>query len=187
MSWNNKEEIRSKYFPKTFSVSNIRYWTLTFLPRSKKSPPSSAEVQDEWSYTSTPLICLHGSVKDLFSFRVKHGAVSGKFSGIASLAPLHHCNVGGELLPLFKKINQPDATVSQVYYLTFMYSSTCFGRLHAHLQELNNCSSSLWFLPLERGGSSAVGRGRTGRPNHDQQHCYHHAPTVKTRGCYCSC
>ena len=33
----------------------------------------------------------------------------------------------------------------QVYYLTFMYSSTCFGRPHAHHQELNNCSSNLWF------------------------------------------
>ena len=60
-----------------------------------------------------------------------------------------------------------------------MYSSTCFGRPHAHHQELNNCSSSLWFLPLERGGSSAVGRGRAGRRDHDQQHCCHHAPTVK--------
>jgi len=29
---------------------------------------------------------------------------------------------------------------------------------------------------LERGGSSAVGRGRA---DQDQQHCYHHAPTVK--------
>jgi len=27
-----------------------------------------------------------------------------------------------------------------------------------------------------RGGSSAVGRGRT---DHDQQYCYHYAPTVK--------
>jgi hypothetical protein len=27
----------------------------------------------------------------------------------------------------------------------FMYSSTGFGRSHAHYQELNNCSSSLWF------------------------------------------
>jgi hypothetical protein len=45
----------------------------------------------------------------------------------------------------FKYINQPDATISQVYYLTFMYSSTCFGRLHAHHQELNNCGRSLWF------------------------------------------
>jgi hypothetical protein len=34
-------------------------------------------------------------------------------------------------------------------------------------------------LPLERGGSSAVGRGRAGRPDHDSQHCYHHAPKVK--------
>jgi len=32
---------------------------------------------------------------------------------------------------------------------------------------------------LERGGSSAVGRGRASRPDHDQQHCYHRAPTVK--------
>jgi len=31
-------------------------------------------------------------------------------------------------------------------------------------------------LPWECDGSSAVGRGRT---DHDQQHCYHHVPTVK--------
>jgi hypothetical protein len=31
-------------------------------------------------------------------------------------------------------------------------------------------------LPLERGGSSAVGR-----TDHDQQHCYHHVPTVSQR------
>jgi len=34
-------------------------------------------------------------------------------------------------------------------------------------------------LPFERGGNRAVGRGRTCRPDHDQQHCYHHSPTVK--------
>jgi hypothetical protein len=59
---------------------------------------------------------------------------------------------------------------------TFIYSSTCFGRPHAHHQKLNNCSNSLWFhlwsvviavlLPVNR-------------PEHDQQHCYHHAPKVK--------
>jgi len=32
---------------------------------------------------------------------------------------------------------------------------------------------------LECGGSSAVGRGQAGRLDHDQQHCYHHTPTVK--------
>jgi hypothetical protein len=26
-----------------------------------------------------------------------------------------------------------------------MYGSTCFGRPHAHHQQLNNCSNSLWF------------------------------------------
>ena len=31
------------------------------------------------------------------------------------------------------------------YYMTFMYSSGCFGYPHAHHQELNTCSSSLWF------------------------------------------
>ena len=31
-------------------------------------------------------------------------------------------------------------------------------------------------LPLELGDSSAVGRGRAGPPDHDQQHCYHQAP-----------
>jgi len=36
-------------------------------------------------------------------------------------------------------------------------------------------------FPLERGGSSAVGRGRSGRTDHDQQHCYHHVPTINQR------
>ena len=34
-------------------------------------------------------------------------------------------------------------------------------------------------LPSELGGSSAVGRDRAGRPDHDQQHCYHQASKVK--------
>jgi hypothetical protein len=34
-------------------------------------------------------------------------------------------------------------------------------------------------LPSECGDSSAVGRGWAGRPDQDQQHCYHHVPTVK--------
>jgi hypothetical protein len=33
----------------------------------------------------------------------------------------------------------------QFIILTFIYSSTCFGRHHAHHQELDNCNSSLWF------------------------------------------
>jgi hypothetical protein len=40
--------------------------------------------------------------------------------------------------------HQPDATVFQFIFLTFIYSSTCFGRFPAHHQELNDCSGSLW-------------------------------------------
>jgi len=41
--------------------------------------------------------------------------------------------------------HQPDATIFQFIILTFIYSSTCFGHSPAHHQELNDCSSSLWF------------------------------------------
>jgi hypothetical protein len=41
--------------------------------------------------------------------------------------------------------HQPDATIFQFIILSFAYSSTCFGRFPAHHQELNDCSSSLWF------------------------------------------
>ena len=41
--------------------------------------------------------------------------------------------------------HQLDTTISPVLYLTFIYSSTCFGRPHAHHQELNNCISCLWY------------------------------------------
>jgi hypothetical protein len=37
---------------------------------------------------------------------------------------------------IFNSINQQDAATSQVYYLPFRYSSTCFGHPYAHHQEL---------------------------------------------------
>jgi len=41
--------------------------------------------------------------------------------------------------------HQPDATIFQFIILTFIYSSTCFGRFPAHHQELNDYRGSLWF------------------------------------------
>jgi len=54
----------------------------------------------------------------------------------------------------------------QVYYLTFMCRSTCFGHLHAHHQELTTALTASGFT-LERGGSSVVSRGLAGRIDHD--------------------
>ena len=72
------------------------------------------------------------------------------------------------------------------YYLTFMYSSTCFDRPHAHHQELNNCSSSLWFyrwsvvvavLLVVVGPTGPTTINSTAITKLLEQ----------TRGCYCSC
>jgi hypothetical protein len=71
--------------------------------------------------------------------------------------------------------HQLDSTIFPVFYLKFIYSSTCFGRPHAHHQELNNCSSSLWFYL--RSVVKAVLLFVVG-PDY-QKHCYHHAPNVK--------
>ena len=57
-----------------------------------------------------------------------------------------------------------------------MYRSTCFGLPHAYHQELNNCSTSLWFYRWSV--VVAVLLVVVGS-DHDQQQCYHHAPTVK--------
>jgi hypothetical protein len=71
------------------------------------------------------------------------------------------------------------ATVSPAFYLTFMYSSTCFGRPHVHHQELNNCSSSLWFCRWSKVVAVLlVVVGPALLPPRSNG---------KTRGCYCSC
>ena len=45
----------------------------------------------------------------------------------------------------FQINHQPHAPVFQFIILPFIYSSTYFGCSPAHHQELNHCSSSLWF------------------------------------------
>jgi len=54
------------------------------------------------------------------------------------------------------------------------------GKLMPIIRSISTAAASPG-LPLERGGSSAVGRGRAGRTDHDQQHCYHHFPTENQR------
>ena len=70
----------------------------------------------------------------------------------------------------FNWINQPDAATSQVYYLSFKYSSTCFGASSRPSSGATTTEVQASGLTLERGDSSAVG------PD-----CYYQAPTVNQR------
>ena len=74
--------------------------------------------------------------------------------------------------------HQTDATVFQFIILTFVYSSTCFGRLLAHHQELNDCGDSLWFYL--RIVVTVVLFSWSGRPARSRtQHDCHHDMKVK--------
>jgi len=95
----------------------------------------------------------------------------------------------------FNWITQPDAANSQVYYLSFKYSSTCFGHpyaLHQELQQLQYTVllSAAIVEELELIGVCCGWRtpavllvvvGPADRPDHDQQHCYHQATTANQR------
>jgi len=74
--------------------------------------------------------------------------------------------------------HQPDATIFQFIILTFIYSSTCFGRSPARHQKLNDCSGSLWFYP--RIVVIVVLCSWSGQPARPRtQHGYHHDTKVK--------
>ena len=81
--------------------------------------------------------------------------------------------------------HQPDATVFQFTILTFIYSSTCFGRFPAHHQELNDRSGSLWFYL--RIAVIAVLCSWSGRPAGPTTNTARISPRYegKTRGCHC--
>jgi hypothetical protein len=80
---------------------------------------------------------------------------------------------------LIVQINhQPDATIFQIIILTFIYSSTCFGRFPAHHQQLSDCNSRHWFylrIVVTVVLCSWLGRPAWLRTQHD----YHHDTKVK--------
>jgi hypothetical protein len=93
---------------------------------------------------------------------------------------------GTGVLYLIQINHQPDATIFQFIILTFVYSSTCFGRFPTHHQEFNDCSGSLWFhLCLVVIVVLCLWSGRpAGRPDHTVRL----SPRYEsfTRGCHCS-
>jgi hypothetical protein len=74
--------------------------------------------------------------------------------------------------------HQPEATIFQFIYLTFIYSSTCFRSSPAHHQELNDCSGSLWFyLRIVVTVMLCSWSGQPARPR--TRRGYHHDTKVK--------
>jgi hypothetical protein len=74
--------------------------------------------------------------------------------------------------------HQPDATILQFIILTFIYSSTCFGRFLAHHQELNDRISSLClYLRIVVTIVLCSWSGRQARPR--TQHDCHHDTKLK--------
>ena len=83
-------------------------------------PLSSTEVKESIQLYLTPPLGLYGQLKSEVRLYLYHSADS-----IVKVQINH----------------QPDATIFQFIILTFIYSSTCFGRFPAHHQELSDCSS----------------------------------------------
>jgi hypothetical protein len=91
---------------------------------------------------------------------------------------MYNLTFGTGILHLIPINHQPDATVFQLIILTFVYSSTRFGRFPAHHQELDDCSVSLWFylrIVVTVVLCSWSGRSVQTRT----QHGYHHDTKVK--------
>ena len=63
-------------------------------------------------------------------------------------APQKNITFGTGVLHLIQINHQCSATIFQFIILTFVNSSTCFGRFPAHHQELNDCRGSFWFYLL---------------------------------------
>ena len=88
-------------------------------------------------------------------------------------------------MSVHRKYNQQDATFSGSVSIN---CSTCFRRFVLPSSWAQNFTYSFRYYQTNtaccyRGWDGTlfhpIRRSRAGRPDHDQQHCYHHAPTVK--------
>ena len=64
----------------SYETGTLAYFPIIMQPRRgvDNSPPTKAEVKNQWSYTSTPRICFNGMGTDNFTFTLFKVSVSSK-------------------------------------------------------------------------------------------------------------
>ena len=93
-------------------------------------------------------------------------------------AGAHWCHKIAIRLYIYFQINQPTRCISLSDLLLVVQIQLNMFRASSCPSSGGTTAVAASGLPLERGDSSVVGRGR---PDHDQQYCYHQAPTVNLR------
>ena len=141
----NTRSVHVRFCGGQFPLRALRpFRPISFYRRSSRIRPTTRSAVRPSVNDSS--IQQHNSALHFISTiysHVSYGCHNQQSCNITMFCP--SLTFGTGVLHLIQINHQPDAKIFQFIILTFVYSSTCFGRFPAHHQELNDCSGTLWF------------------------------------------